>query len=204
MSRKKTIEDFVNDAINIHGDKYDYSKTIYIDSHSKVTIICPIHGEFLQTPDKHLKGQGCPECAKLNRAKSISSNTDEFIKKSNIIHKNKYDYSKTAYINNSTKVCIICREHGEFWQSPFKHLIGQGCPKCAGNEPISTEQFVERSKKIHGDKYDYSKSECNGTHNKTTIICPIHGEFEQMPKEHLKGKGGPLCANESKHEKLKL
>ena len=204
MSRRKTTDEFIRESNILHNYKYDYSKVNYIDSHSKVTIICPVHGEFLQTPDKHVNGQGCPECAKITRAKSISSNTDEFIKKSNKVHNNKFDYSKVSYINNSTKVCIICPTHGEFWQTPFKHLIGQGCPKCAGNKAITTEQFIERAKGVHGDKYDYSKSICNGTHNKTIIICPTHGEFEQMPKEHLKGKGCPLCANESKHKKLKL
>lgn len=130
-------------------------------------------------------------------------NTESFIKKAKKIHGDKYDYSKVDYKNNRTKVCIICPTHGEFWQRPSKHLIGQGCPICSGNKKMTTEEFISRAKEVHGDKYDYSKTVCDGTHNKTTIICPIHGEFEQMPKEHLVGKGCNLCSNVSKRNKLK-
>ena len=85
---------------------------------------------------------------------------ENFIDKSKAIHGDKYDYSKVVYINNRTKVCIICPKHGEFWQSPSNHLIGRGCPLCK-NEHLSniklknTEQFIEEAKSVHGDKYDY-------------------------------------------------
>lgn len=204
MSKRKTTDEFIKESNALHHYKYDYSKVTYIDSHSKVSIICPIHGEFLQSPDKHLKGQGCPECAKITRAKSISSSTEKFIEKAKKIHNGKYFYTKTKYIKNSIPIIITCPKHGDFVQRPDKHLIGHGCPICAGNGAITTAEFIERAIKVHGNRYDYSKSECNGTHNKTTIICPIHGEFEQTPQEHLKGKGCPTCANESKHKKLKL
>lgn len=204
MSNKKTLDDFITEANVIHNNKYIYTKSVYNGSNVKLKITCPIHGEFWQTPSKHLRGQGCPECAKITRAKSNSSSTDGFIEKSKKVHNNKYIYDKTEYIKNSIPVTITCPIHGDFKQRPDKHLIGHGCPKCAGNEEITTEQFIERSIKIHNGKYDYSKSKCNGTHNKTIITCPIHGDFEQTPKEHMKGKGCPICANISKNKKLKL
>ena len=98
MSKRKTTDEFIKESNALHHYKYDYSKVTYIGSHSKVSIICPIHGEFLQSPNKHLKGQGCPECAKITRAKSISSSTEKFIEKAKKIHNGKYFYTKTKYI----------------------------------------------------------------------------------------------------------
>lgn len=124
MSKKKTTEQFITEARAIHGGKYDYSKVEYVHSQTKVCIICPVHGEFLQTPKKHLKGQGCPKCAKRYM------DGDYFKQVANKVHDARYDYSKIDYQGNQVKVCIICREHGEFWQTPNSHLSGQGCPRC--------------------------------------------------------------------------
>lgn len=87
---------------------------------------------------------------------------EEFIKKAKDIHGEKFDYSHVDYINNKTNVCIICPEHGEFWQAPGNHLKGSACPECANikraiSKRKSKEHFVEDAKKIHGDLYDYSK-----------------------------------------------
>ena len=125
-----TTADFISKAKKIHGDKYDYSKVNYVNSYTKVCIICPKHGEFWQTPYDHLQGCGCPKCATEKKAASNSQTTAEFISKAKEIHGDKYDYSKVNYVNARTKVCIICPKHGEFWQLPPNHLIGSGCPKC--------------------------------------------------------------------------
>lgn len=124
--------------------------------------------------------------------------TEIFIKKSKKIHGNKYDYSKVNYTNAKTKVCIICPEHGEFWQLPYNHLQGKGCLKCGGRQKITTQVFIERAKKINGGKYDYSK--INYINNKTPvcIICPKHGEFWQEANSHLQGHGCPKCSNNKK------
>ena len=119
--------------------------------------------------------------------------TEEFIKRANKIHKNKYNYSKTEYINSLTKVCIICPEHGEFWQTPNGHLSGKGCSKCSCNTLLTTEQFIQNAKKIHGDKYDYSKVEYINNSKEVIIICPIHGEFKQIARNHISGSGCPKC-----------
>ena len=127
---------------------------------------------------------------------------NNFVEKAKKIHDNKYDYSKVEYINNRTKVCIICPEHGEFWQVPASHLRGCGCPKCGFNKSIngrtqSREDFVKRAKKIHGDKYDYSKVEYKNAHTKVCIICPKHGEFWQTPINHLNSHGCNMCGIEN-------
>jgi hypothetical protein len=115
----------------IHGDKYDYSKVQYRDMKTKVCIICPLHGEFWQSPEKHIKrGFGCPKCGVIKRSQNKILSIDDFIEKARTIHGDKYDYSKVEYINSHTKVCIICPEHGEFWQTPNKYLSGNECPEC--------------------------------------------------------------------------
>lgn len=133
---KKTMT-FITKARNVHGDKYDYTKTKYVKSYLKVTITCPLHGDFEVTPNNHLRGNQCPECGRIQRAKSNTKNTDYFITRALEVHGDKYDYSKVNYVNNKKKISIIChntdefgKEHGEFLQTPHDHLSGCGCPKC--------------------------------------------------------------------------
>jgi hypothetical protein len=115
----------------------------------------------------------------------------------NEIHSHKYDYSKAEYLNSKTKMCIICPEHGEFWQNHNKHgSTKQGCPVCAGKQVGNAKEFTEKAKEVHGDKYDYSKVEYIKRHKKVTIVCPIHGAFEQIPTNHLRGKGCDKCAHD--------
>ena len=189
--KKLTKEEFVKKAQEVHGDYYDYSKVEYKNNSTKVIIICPKHGEFEQRPSKHLSGQGCSKCSG-----HYKRNTEEFIKEASILHNNKYDYSKVNFVDTHTKVCIICPEHGEFWQTPHMHLgtRHQGCPKCGGTSKLTTEEFIEKAKKVHGDKYDYSKTKYISNAEKVCIICPEHGEFWQKANDHLSGeKGCPQC-----------
>ena len=186
---KLTLNDFIKRSNEIHKYKYDYSKAEYVNSNSKVCIICPEHGEFWQTPHAHLAGQGCPYCNG-----NIKLTTQDCIKRAKEKHLNKYDYSKFIYNGYEVKSCIICPEHGEFWQTPHGHLAGQNCPKCCGLYQ-TTEDFIEKAKKVHGDKYDYSKVEYISTETKVCIICPEHGEFWQTPHNHWNGQGCPYCKN---------
>ncbi len=200
-----TQEEFINKCLQI-APQYDYSKVHYINSKTKVCIICPIHGEFWQTPNSFLsRKRMCPQCGKINRKLKLSFTLEEFINKARKIHGDKYIYSKVEYINNYTKVCIICPEHGEFWQTPREHLRNQGCPKChlnyLHNENIlTTEEFIERAIEIHGNRYVYSKVNYIDSKTKVCIICPNHGEFSQTPNSHLQGQGCPFC-NQSKLER---
>lgn len=125
QSWHRTTANFIDDAKKVHGNKYEYDKSIYVSNEIKLTITCPIHGDFLQTPASHLYGKGCPKCS----GREVRTTTD-FINKANIIHRCKYDYSLAEYTKTSQKICIICPEHGEFWQTPNSHLAGQGCPRC--------------------------------------------------------------------------
>lgn len=129
-SRKKTTEEFIEQAIVQHGNKYDYSKVEYKNTNTKVKIICPIHGEFEQTPECHLMGQGCSACSDVRRANILRKTTEQFIEDARAVHGNKYDYSQVKYVNNRTKVKIICPEHGIFKQEPRLHLSGKGCQEC--------------------------------------------------------------------------
>ena len=206
MSKKKSTEEFIKEAKGIHGNKYDYSKVEYVNNSKKVCIICPIHGEFWQTPNNHLKGHNCPKCVG-NGAYKLT--TDEFIEKANKIHNKRYDYSKVTYINDKTKVCIICPEHGEFWQTPNCHLQGQTCPKCARDKRIkklqyTKDNFLEKACLVHGKKYDYSKVDYIDSQTKVNVICPVHGEFWQRPDKHLIGEGCPVCGRNVTAEKISL
>lgn len=188
FSKNRTVEDFIEKARKIHGDKYDYSKVEYVDSKTPVCIICPEHGPFWQRPNAHLRGNNCPQCVG-----GIKSSTNDFITKAKQIHGDKYDYSKVEYVNNHTPICIICPEHGPFWQKPAHHLRGHECPKCVGGVPYSKKDFIEKANEIHNWKYDYSIVNYVNAQTKVTIICPEHGPFEQTPNSHINGNGCPVC-----------
>lgn len=193
--------DFINKAENVHGKKYIYDYVIINRLIDKVEIKCPVHGIFYQSPKSHLNGSGCPKCAIINRTKKRTSTSNEFIKKANNVHNYKYSYSKVEYLNNRTKVCIICPEHGEFWQTPGNHLLGQGCPECYGNRLKTTKEYVNEAKIIHNNTYDYSKLVYKGNKSNVCIICREkdndgieHGEFWQQALTHLRGYGCPKCS----------
>lgn len=191
MGKKISYEEFLKRSKKVHGDKYDYSKVKYVNGKTKVCIICPEHGEFWQTASCHLSGQGCPKCGLIKRAQSKRETKETFIEKAIKTHGNKYDYSKVAYEIGKKKVCIICPEHGEFWQAPIMHVHGNGCPECgkikySNERRKTTEQFISEAKEKWGEKYDYSKVVYFHAHKKICIICPKHGEFWQEPDNHLR------------------
>ena len=167
----------------------------YTGCKSKIKVRCKICGhEWDTTGDALIQGHGCPKCAIENNKKNIQNKYSKlFIERSSKIHNNFYDYSKVEYRNAKEKVCIICPEHGEFWQTPDAHVRGQRCPKCSGKMVSNTQEFIMQSKKVHGDKYDYSKVEYEKSSKKVCIICPKHGEFWQTPNHHLDGMGCPKC-----------
>jgi len=185
-----TKKTFIEKARKLHGNKYDYSKVIYKNNYTKVTIICRKHGEFSQRPGAHLQQYGCTACAYLKKTKLQS----DFIKKARKLYGSKYDYSKVAYKNMKTKVIIICPYHGEFSQTPASHINNHSqCPKCYGKLKISTKEFILRSTIKHDNKYDYSKAKYMGRKHVIKIICPIHGVFVQNAGKHMDGSGCPKC-----------
>lgn len=198
-----TTEEFKAKAINKHGDRYDYSKSVYTRSTDKVIIVCKVHGEFLQTPHKHNLGCGCPKCGVELIRKKATGSLQNFLDRAVKKHGNKYDYSKVTYTSAKTKVKIICPIHGEFEQTPDDHTRGSGCSMCSrsrtakrmtGSRRVSVETFVDRATKVHGDKYDYSKVTFTVTNEKVLITCPIHGDFKQVVTKHLLGSECPQCS----------
>jgi len=194
--KSSSTEEFIKKAKEKHGDAYDYDKVNYVNARTKVIITCKKCGNsFLQKPNSHLNGCGCPYC---NGTKHLS--TEEFIEKSKAIHGNKYDYSKTKYVSENSKIKIICPKHGEFYQRPYDHMVGCGCDKCGGTKKLTTEEFIKKAKEVHGNKYDYRNVKYKSYKDNVAILCPKHGEFYQLPSEHLRGHGCPLC-NESTLER---
>jgi len=193
--KKNNTEDFIIKAKTVHGDKYDYSKVEYELNNIPVKIICPKHGVFEKAPAKHVSGkQGCPKCSidkQINRQKK---GLDVFINEAKEIHGNKYDYSMVEYINNRTKVTIICDDHGEFEQTPTNHLSGKGCKYCGGTAKMDTKLFIKKAKEVYNDKYDYSKVNYINNTTDVIIICPEHGEFITTPNNFIsKNRGCPYC-----------
>ena len=183
--RKLTKQEYINKANIIHKNRYFYDNLIYISSTKKIKIICKEHGEFEQEANSHLRGIGCPECSGNTKC-----NTSNFIKKSKLVHGDKYDYSKVDYINAKTSVKIICKEHGEFEQTPNNHLNNHGCNFCGckitnSKNRKKLEKFISDAIAIHGDRYDYSKVEYINAKKMVKIICKEHGEFLQNPNNHL-------------------
>jgi hypothetical protein len=199
----KTQTQFVEEAKKIHEDKYDYSLVDYIDSQTNIDIICKIHGKFKQTPNNHLRGKGCKKCATKKISENQKKSKDEFIEDARKIHGDKYDYSKTDYINAKIKITIICKDHGEFKVEPSSHLSGTICNKCAiwkrvQSQKFTKEEFIQKCKNIHGNKYDYSKVNYTNSQAKIQIFCYKHKiYFEQMATKHMNGAGCVKCAIET-------
>ena len=300
MSKKRTLEEFVETARKIHANKYDYSKVDYIANNTKVCVICPEHGEFWQRPKQHLRGEGCPKCSfrergnkrkksvedfieefnkkysgklkvnksnyagnekeiqvvcikhgpfyttplklKINticcptclieeRKKTNTYDNEIFIKKAKEKYGDKYLYDHLNYVNSRTKVIVTCREHGDFMVNPavfLSNVSGEKCPICRNickekgdkkkkenekNKDVikaetralemqeKEEKFKKKARNVHTDKYDYSKVHYINSNTKVCIICPEHGEFWQIPKNHLHGHGCPSCARENAHQR---
>jgi len=120
--------------------------------------------------------------------------TEKIIEKAIKIHGNKYDYSEVKYEDYQTKIHIICKKHGDFFQKINYHLSGNGCPTCGGTYRLSNEQFIQKAKEKHKEKYTYSKVKYINYTTPVIITCKTHGDFSQTPNDHLYGKGCSICA----------
>lgn len=188
-----TTETYIQKAKETHGDTYLYDQVQYVRGTKKIKITCKIHGVFQQSAKAHLRGQGCPGCFG-----TMPYSSSVFIEKARTIHGSRYDYSKSEYINTSTKLEIICKEHGHFFSSPNSHLGGHGCPACSGVRKSSTKEFIRNARVVHGTKYRYDKVKYYSTRRKVMIGCKIHGYFEQAPGSHLSGQGCVACGGRMK------
>lgn len=208
MSKRKTTEQFIKDAQKVHGDKYDYSDTVYEKSDKILYIWCKKHDwEFSQRAGDHLQGKGCKVCGNEGRAKRRIIPIEQFIKRSKEKHGSKYDYSKVVFSGVDNKVEIICSIHGHFSQRPAKHMKGEGCMECgikirANKRRNSLNKILNTFKEAHGDKYDYSKVDYERVDKHVLILCKEHDyEFTQSPYHHSLGETGcKLCQAASKRK----
>ena len=211
MSQKLTTAIFIERAQAVHGDRYDYSKVEYVNSSTKVCIICPKHGEFWQSPYSHLNGHGCSKCAyEVKRQRHIYSQ-EEIIEKLHSLFGDRYSYDKVVYKAMKVPITLVCHEknsdgveHGEFSMRPVNIFSShQECPKCYDDRRSRLqrkpfESFVEEANKIHNGLYEYHKVNYVNGKTKICIVCPIHGDFWQSPSNHLKGNGCPFCSGNAK------
>lgn len=189
---------------DVHGDTYDYSKTVYTRAQDKITITCRKHDDFQQTYSDHAAGKGCPECArarttagsKARSGKNTSNVIAEFVK----VHGDRYDYSESVYVDSKTKIKIICKKHGPFYQVDKVHSKGHGCMTCrdeeiSASQVSNTVEYVAKCVTKYGDKYDYSLVEYSTGHGVVTIGCKEgHGPFRTRASTHLHaGTGCPRC-----------
>lgn len=193
--RNLTTCDFIEKAMNVHGDLYDYSKSVYEVTVKPVIITCRHHGDFKQSPKCHLSGRGCPACGNSRKR----SGKDSFVEKAIKKHGARYDYTDTVYTNTRTKLAIRCIEHGNFYQLPNQHVGGHGCPECGKRDRRESrlrtvEEFTTLADKVHDKTYDYSNVVYNGAYVNVEIVCKRHGVFRQTPNNHLQGNGCPKCS----------
>ena len=187
---------FINKAKATHGDHYDYSTSDYKGGRTNIEIICREHGSFWQTPENHYRSIAkCPKCPSEGMLKRREESKKKFIESSREVHGDKYDYSKVEFVSMSKKVVIICPEHGEFEQAPSSHRAGMGCEPCSREERKSTaKEFVQKAKKQHDNRYEYSKVTYEHSRTEVIISCKKHGDFLQKPVDHVRGRGCPKCA----------
>ena len=184
MPKRKTQDEFIQQAQAKHDRFYDYSLVNYLNSSTKVNVISPTHGEFKITPDHHFKGVGCRKCFD-DQARNSQEN---IIARFRQAHGDRYGYDKVIYKQITVKVTITCSIHGDFEQAPVAHINGSGCLKCFNErQTLTKEEFIQKTRVKHGNKYDYSQVKYVNYATKVSIICPKHGAFEQSPSNHLKG-----------------
>jgi hypothetical protein len=188
-------------ARSVHNSFYTYDKVVCVGVKKKVIITCPKHGDFLQMPYSHIiKKQGCRWCQYESYRAKFTFTKEMFIDNANKIHNGKYNYEESDYIDSQTKIKIRCNLHGIFTQLPLNHVNkGKGCPACKFKKlselyTLSTIDFIDMAKKIHGKKYGYSNVNYRGMKYDVKIICKKHGMFNQRASNHIHLKNGcPGC-----------
>lgn len=201
-SYRKDTPTFIKEASAKHGDRYDYGRVDYRQARAKVEITCQEHGSFWQTPDSHLRGNGCPKCRDRLTSERFKWDSLEFVRHATNKFGDRFDYSRLEYKTAWDPVLITCPEHGAFEQTPVAHLVGvHGCPQCAhakvnAHRRLNKSDFLRRAREIHGDRYDYAQVQCADSKSKVTIVCRKHGAFTQVAMNHLSGRGCKACGNE--------
>jgi len=207
--KKATKESFIEKANQIWNSKFDYSEVEYKGSLTDIKVICPIHGEFITKPQWHLQKSQCPECSKTKRIESLTKfnqeskrlSNEDWILKAKKVHGDKFDYSKTNYVNAREKITIICPNHGEQIMLPHYHIKGYGCPVCGKqminvNNKLTQQEFLEIIKSKNIPNVSFEKTQYTGKRNSVIVTCNIHGDYETTAEVLLKGCGCKKCASD--------
>ena len=198
---KKNI--FIEMANNVHNNKYTYPDFKYDGNKTPGNITCPLHGNFPQRPNNHLRGAGCPICGSQASADANRKALETFIIQANEVHDNKYTYPDFKYVDSKTPGDITCPVHGNFPQRPNNHLRGAGCPICGSQASADAnrkalETFIIQANEVHDNKYTYPDFKYVDSKTPGDITCPVHGNFPQRPNDHLWQKHGcPLCTDKT-------
>jgi len=215
LSRRVSQAEFLTRAKNAHiGKNYNFDKAIYITQYDNVNVKCPKHGDFKILPLNLWNGGGCSECVIEERSQNHLRDWELLKDELNLLHQDKYDYSKTTFTGMKNHFYVECNMHGQFRILPSNHLYRKaGCPECnkinfglrsAEINTYNTQALILKFKEIHGDLYDYSKVKHNHIDERVVIICQKHGEFKQTPHIHLQGKGCQECGKIISYDKIRL
>lgn len=186
-------QNFIARARSIHGETYDYNNVRFVNTNTKVTILCKKHGTFQQRPYSHLEGRGCPTC---KHEKKKYQTQHKLIDKARKVHSNFYTYEKVNYTGPNDKVTITCPLHGDFIMRLWNHAQGQQCPLCGAGKRRTTEDFVYLAKEIHGDLYEYRDVTYKSATDPIIVTCKQHGPFSTTPDRHIGyyRQGCPVCS----------
>lgn len=184
MPIKHTPETILEKFKQTHGDKYNYSKMVYINSKTPIIIGCPKHGDFTQAPNNHAMGHGCYECGKITNKEPLTFSGDFIISRFKEVHGEKYDYSKVEYVNANTDVTIVCPKHGDFKMKPSAHFREKRiCPNCRkeigntkGKEKNASKWF-DQMNELWGNKFDFSKTQYKNVRSNVTVRCIEHDQY---------------------------
>ena len=196
IAHRKTSDEFIEDAREVHGDLFNYSLVHYVNCYTNVCIVCSSHGKFWQLPATHLAGRGCKKCASEKTQVQQRKSLDKFINDARRVHGELYDYSQVIYINACTKISIICPSHGEFYQTPSHHVNDKTkCPKCIANgyskisiqflDELADELFVKIQHAENIGEYEIydevfkCKYKCDGYFqiNNKKYVVEFHGDY---------------------------
>lgn len=194
MPRALTRDSFIEKANSIFNGKYSYEKVNYVDYKTEVTITCPIHGDFKQRPSNHLKGHGCPHCAKNGVRPTLEAFRARFSDK--MINLSEFEYKRATDAGK-----CLCERCGNVWYTtPMSLMKGSGCPRCAKERRVmkrtsNIDEFIRKFQEKHGINYDFSEAKYVNAITKMAVICPSHGKFFMTPNDLLSGHGCPICSS---------
>lgn len=205
---KRTTSSFIEESNEIHQNRYEYSKTVFVATNKKVIITCKEHGDFDQLASDHLRGRGCQKCGRKTQGLAKRISFQEWVETARERHGDTYKYDESSFTTTKHDIRIFCEKHGWFKQNAGRHAyVGHGCEEC-GNGRIAisrgrtTEDFIQISKEVHGNRYEYSLLKTDPEtgsliyedNDKIRLICRDHGPFLIITNNHIHlEQGCPAC-----------